>query len=84
MRILIALAFVCMAMAPVTVKADAQEDQAACMNDAFAVCSQFIPDRERVGNCLVANRSRISAACRSALTRFNSPTASRAKTSAVR
>ena len=71
MKILIALAFACVVMAPVAVKADAQEDQSACMNDAMTVCGQFIPDRERVAACLIDNRSHISAACRTALARFN-------------
>ena len=47
------------------------------MADAFAVCGQFIPDRERVGNCLVANASRISPACREAIKRFVPRTAAR-------
>jgi len=81
MRILIALAFFGLALAPGTAAATEQEDQAACMGDAMSVCGQFIPDRGRVGACLVANRSRISPACRSALVRFNP---SRSKTTALR
>jgi hypothetical protein len=84
-RTVFALALFCVALAPVGAKADqAQDDQNACMSDAMTVCGQFIPDRERVGTCLVQNRSRISAPCRAAIVRFNSPTASRAKTSTVR
>jgi hypothetical protein len=55
--------------APV-VMADPQQDQDACMMDAQTVCGQFIPDRERVAQCLMANRSRITPACREALKRF--------------
>jgi hypothetical protein len=69
------LAMFCLALASAAVKADPQQDQQACMSDAFVVCGQFIPDRERVGSCLVANRSRISAACRAALERFHPQTA---------
>jgi hypothetical protein len=54
------------------------------MNDAMTVCSQFIPDRERVAICLISNRNRISEACRTALRRFNQPVASRAKLTTVR
>lgn len=61
---------------PATVSADPQQDQQACMNDAMTVCGQFIPDRERVAACLLSNRSRISAACRTALMHFNPRTAS--------
>jgi hypothetical protein len=41
------------------------------MNDALTVCSEFIPDRDRVAGCLISNRSRISQACRMALAQFN-------------
>jgi len=51
------------------------DDQGACMQDAFSVCGQFIPDRERVAACLMSNRSRVSPACRSALTHFKTKTA---------
>jgi hypothetical protein len=84
-RTALALTLLCLALAPVAATADqAQDDQMACMNDAMTICGQFIPDRERVGICLVTNRSRVSAACRTALIRFNAPTASRAKTSTIR
>lgn len=45
----------------------AQQAKEACMNDAMTVCSQFIPDRQRVAGCLISNRSRISQPCRMAL-----------------
>jgi hypothetical protein len=61
----------CIALAPFPASADEREDQAACMNDAMTVCSQFIPDRERVASCLIANPTRISQACRMALTHFD-------------
>jgi hypothetical protein len=59
--------------------AGAQEDQQACMNDALTICSQFVPDRDRVASCLISNRSHISPACRMALTQFNPQMASTAK-----
>jgi hypothetical protein len=40
------------------------------MTDAQTVCGQFIPDRDRVAHCLMANRRRISPACRAALKHF--------------
>ncbi len=69
-RATLALASLCFAVATVTVRADAQQDQDACMMDAQVVCGQFIPDRERVAQCLMANRSKISPACREAIKRF--------------
>ena len=69
-------------LAPAAIAAE-QDDQQACVNDALTVCSQFIPDRERVAGCLMSNRSRISEACRTALRHFN-PLVSPAKLTTVR
>jgi len=80
----LAIALLCIALSPLAVTAGTQEDQTACMNDAMTVCSQFIPDRERVAVCLISNRSRISEACRTTLRHFNQPVASRAKLTTVR
>jgi hypothetical protein len=77
--IALALATFCVAFTPAVVRADSQDDQQACMADAFAVCGQFIPDRERVGSCLVANQHSISSACRAAIQRFNPRTAAPAR-----
>ena len=72
------LALFCISLAPAAAAAAQQEDQQACMNDALTICSQFIPDRDRVASCLISNRSRITAACRVALSHFN-PLAQSAK-----
>jgi hypothetical protein len=69
-RILLALGLFCFVLAPIAASADAQQDQDACMVDAQTVCGQFIPDRERVAHCLMANSRRISQACRIALRHF--------------
>jgi hypothetical protein len=81
--IALAIAACCAAYTSAPASAGAQEDQQACMNDAMTVCSQFVPDRDRVASCLISNRSHISPACRMALTQFNPKMASTAK-SAVR
>jgi hypothetical protein len=83
----LALVIFCVALAPATVRSQSQEtqsqysqsqeDQGACMADAFAVCGQFIPDRERVAACLIANSSRISPPCAAAIKRFVPRTAAR-------
>jgi len=44
-----------------------QQNQQACMNDALALCAEFVPDRDRVAACLLSNRRRVSAACRMVL-----------------
>jgi hypothetical protein len=78
--IALVIAACCVASAPAS--AGAPEDQQACMNDALTVCSQFVPDRDRVAGCLISNRSRISPACRVALKQFNPKMASTVKSAA--
>ncbi len=80
----VALVVFCLAFASIAARASPQEDQQACINDALTVCSQFVPDRERVANCLLSNRSRISQTCRMALAHFNQKVASPAKLTADR
>jgi hypothetical protein len=59
------LALLGLALAPVAGKADDDEQgRKACMYDALTVCAQFVPDRERIASCLIANRERISQSCR--------------------
>ena len=91
-RLALALVTICVALAPAAVRAQSQDsqsqnsqpqysespaDRGACMADAFTVCAQFIPNRERVGDCLVANSSRISLPCREAIKQFVPETATR-------
>lgn len=52
-------------------RADAQQDQSACIMDAQTYCGQFIPDRVRVAHCLIAHRRKISPACREAIRHFH-------------
>jgi hypothetical protein len=78
------LALFGLALSPAAARADAQQDQQACMNDAMTVCGQFIPDRERVASCLFANRTHISSACRAVLARYNPHMQVSRKTASVR
>ncbi len=68
-QIAIALTAAAIAFAPLAVQAR-QDGKQACMQDAFAICGQFIPDHERVGTCLSANMTRISPACRELVKHF--------------
>jgi hypothetical protein len=43
---------------------DDEQGRKACMYDALTVCAKFIPEREQIANCLMANRERISQSCR--------------------
>jgi hypothetical protein len=65
-----AIALFCLFLAPAGATADQQDDQSACMMDAQVYCGQFIPDRVGVAHCLMANRRKITPACRAAIKRF--------------
>ena len=43
--------------------AQAQEGQPGCMNDAFRLCQDAIPDHERVFQCLASHKDFLSAGC---------------------
>jgi hypothetical protein len=46
------------------------EQQQACQPDAVRLCSDFIPDVDRITACMIKNRMRLSAPCRAV---FGSP-----------
>jgi hypothetical protein len=50
--------------------AQTNEEQQACMNDAFRVCSATIPDRNRTIACMVQNKSQLSAACQVVMDKY--------------
>ena len=83
MKIQTALALTFFALIPtVASSAETQDEQNACMGDAFSVCGHAIPDRDRVAACLAQNLNRISVACRVVMQRYPKPmTATRAKLS---
>jgi len=58
----IAIAAVLTALSTAAIAQTAEEQQ-LCMDDAFKVCSNTIPDRNRTIACMVANKSRLSAGC---------------------
>src|SRR5436190_20125385 len=50
--------------------AQSSEDQQACMNDAFRVCSATIPDRARTTACMIQNKSQLSPACQQVMAKY--------------
>jgi hypothetical protein len=70
MRKQIGLAVVLALGAGTAAQATTPEEEQACTNDAFQFCQAYIPDRERVFNCLVTNRQQISVACHTVLTPY--------------
>jgi hypothetical protein len=49
--------------------AQSSEEQAACQDDAFRLCAQTIPDRERTFQCMIANKDVLSPGCRAVIAR---------------
>jgi hypothetical protein len=87
MKIQTALALTFFALLPTVASAETQDEQNACMSDAFSVCGHAIPDRDRVAACLAQNINRISMPCRTVMMRYSKPAnapvvATRAKMSA--
>jgi hypothetical protein len=50
--------------------AQSNEEQQACMNDAFRVCSATIPDRNKTIACMVQNKAQLSAACQVVMDKY--------------
>ena len=71
MQIKLTLIGAALLLLPVSASAQSQDDQTACMNDAFNVCGHAIPDRDRVAACLAQNINRISPACRTVMQRYS-------------
>ena len=42
--------------------------RSACMSDAMRLCSQFVPDVERITACMIKQRIRLSPPCRAVFT----------------
>ena len=50
--------------------AQTQQEQQACMNDAFRVCSATIPDRNRTVACMVQHKAELSMACQAVMAKY--------------
>ena len=44
------------------------EQQQACQPDAMRLCSDYVPDVDRITACMIKNRVRLSAPCRAVFT----------------
>jgi hypothetical protein len=69
----IALAIVLALSAGTVAVAETAEEQQACTNDAFALCQNYIPDRNRVFSCLVENRNQLSVPCHTVMLQYLPP-----------
>src|SRR3954470_11372514 len=68
-RLTLALAFTAGLLSTAAI-AQSSEDQQACMNDAFRVCSATIPDRARTTACMIQNKSQLSQACQAVMAKY--------------
>jgi hypothetical protein len=60
---------VCLVSAPAAAQnRGTPEQQQACQPDAMRLCSEFVPDVERITACMVKNRIRLSPPCRAVFT----------------
>jgi len=74
MRLTLAIALTVSALSTAAF-AQSAEDQQACMNDAFRVCSATIPDRARTTACMIQKKSQLSAACQAVMAKYAPPEA---------
>ena len=61
--LMLATAFSC-SMLPTAGRAYTPEEQQACSDDAFRLCSAEIPDVDLVTVCMIRNKSQLSPGCR--------------------
>ena len=73
MRLTAALTCAFVVASSVSALAYTQEDQSACITDAFRLCSSAIPDAHEVASCLFAKRRHLSPGCAAAFTRYSRP-----------
>jgi len=69
-RITLAVALSLATLSTAAVAQTAQEQQ-ACMNDAFRVCSATIPDRNRTVACMIQHKAELSAACQVVMAKYS-------------
>ena len=80
-RTMLAVAFTVATMSTAAF-AQSSEDQQACMNDAFRVCSATIPDRARTTACMIQKKSQLSSACQAVMAKYAPPQAAPVQTAA--
>jgi hypothetical protein len=61
--LLLGLALTCLAPAPAAAQQGTINPEQACRDDAFRLCNNFIPDRDKVGACLRAHARALSRDC---------------------
>jgi hypothetical protein len=62
------LAWVASSMPATAQSRGTPEQQQACQPDAMRLCSEFVPDVDRITACMIKNRIRLSPPCRAVFT----------------
>jgi hypothetical protein len=57
-----------LALAPAAAQQGTINPEQACKDDAFRLCGNFIPDRDKVGACLKSHARALSRDCRTVVT----------------
>jgi hypothetical protein len=78
----ITLSAIALALLSTAAIAQTAEEQQACMNDAFRVCSATIPDRARTTACMIQKKSQLSSACQAVMAKYAPPEATPVQTAA--
>jgi len=65
--LLLGLTLTCLAPAPAAAQQATINPEQACRDDAFRLCGDFIPDRNKVGACLRSKVRALSRDCRTVI-----------------
>ena len=65
--LLLGLALTCLSVAPAAAQQGTINPEQACRDDAFRLCNEFIPDRDKVGACLRRKARALSRDCRTVM-----------------
>ena len=65
--LLLGLTLTCLAVAPAAAQQGTINPEQACRDDAFRLCGNFIPDRDKVGACLRSKVRALSRDCRTVI-----------------
>jgi hypothetical protein len=66
--LLLGLAVTSLAVTPAAAQQGTINPEQACRDDAFRLCNDFIPDRDKVGACLRKKARSLSKDCRTVVT----------------